>query len=442
MATFEKILPQPAALPLRARIRKEGVLKLREEVLLALDTLRKNTLRSALTILGIVIGITTVITVTAVINGLNENVLGGIRELGSDTIIAYRFPWASLSRPPSEWFTRKELQPEWAEDIARLPHVKAASPAMRIFQPQFGSGTADVRRGALRAKSVILQGNQPSIGEIFDLKIQFGRFYNETDAEHRAPVVLLGYDTTKTLFPESPENSIGQEVVIDGLLFTVIGMLQIQRLVISGGTNPEDNSAYMPVTTLRKLYPNNKDYVIFAKAADPQNVGQAVEEIRDLLRRKRRLSNDKPDDFALFTSDYFLDLWNKISSLIFILMFAVASVGLIVGGIGVMNIMLVSVTERTREIGLRKAVGAKRGNILAQFLIEAVTLSGVGGVIGVCFGSSISLLLRYGLKMPAILSFFWVATALILCGLIGVVFGVYPAWKAARLDPVEALRYE
>ena len=442
MATFDKILPQPAALPLRARIRKEGVLKLREEVLLALDTLRKNTLRSALTILGIVIGITTVITVTAVINGLNENVLGGIRELGSDTIIAYRFPWASLSRPPSEWFTRKELQPEWAEDIARLPHVKAASPAMRIFQPQFGSGTADVRRGALRAKSVILQGNQPSIGEIFDLKIQFGRFYNETDAEHRAPVVLLGYDTTKTLFPESPENSIGQEVVIDGQLFTVIGMLQKQRQGISGGTNPEDNSAYMPVTTLRKLYPNNKDYVIFAKAADPQNVGQAVEEIRDLLRRKRRLSNDKPDDFALFTSDYFLDLWNKISSLIFILMFAVASVGLIVGGIGVMNIMLVSVTERTREIGLRKAVGAKRGNILAQFLIEAVTLSGVGGVIGVCFGSSISLLLRYGLKMPAILSFFWVATALILCGLIGVVFGVYPAWKAARLDPVEALRYE
>src|SRR5204862_25835 len=251
MATFEKILPRPAALPLRARMRKEGALKLREEVLLALDTLRKNPLRSGLTILGIVIGITTVITVSAVINGLNENVLGGIRELGSDTIIAYRFPWASLSRPPSEWFTRKELQPEWAEDIARL----------------------------------------------------------------------------------------------------------------------------------RNLYPNQKHYVIFAKARDPNNVGQAVEEIRALLRRKRRLSNNKPDDLALFTSDYFLDLWNKISGLIFILMFAVASVGLIVGGIGVMNIMLVSVTERTREIGVRKAIGAKRGNILSQFLIEAVTLSAVGGVI-------------------------------------------------------------
>ena len=154
MATLGKTLPRTAVLPVRSLIRKEGALKLRGEVLLALDTLRKNPLRSALTILGIVIGITTVITVSAVINGLNENVLRGIRELGSDTIIAYRFPWASLSRPPSEWFNRKELQAEWADDIAKLPHVAAASPSMRIFMPQFGSGTVDVRRGSYRARLV------------------------------------------------------------------------------------------------------------------------------------------------------------------------------------------------------------------------------------------------------------------------------------------------
>jgi putative ABC transport system permease protein len=198
----------------------------------------------------------------------------------------------------------------------------------------------------------------------------------------------------------------------------------------------------MPVTTLRKLYPNKKDYVIFAKASDPKMVGEAVEEIRELLRRKRRLTSDKPDDFALFTSDYFLDLWNKISGLVFLLMFAVASVGLIVGGIGVMNIMLVSVTERTREIGVRKAIGARRNSILAQFMIEAVTLSAIGGVIGVLFGSALTLLLKYGLAVPATLSFFWTVTALVMCALIGIVFGVYPAWKAAGLDPVEALRYE
>jgi putative ABC transport system permease protein len=442
MATLDKTLPRAATLPLRAQKGKESALRFSEEVLLALDTLRRNPLRSSLTILGIVIGITTVITVSSVINGLNENVLGGIRELGSDTIIAYRFPWASLSRPPSEWFNRKELQAEWADDIARLPHVAAASPSMRIFEPHFGSGTADVRRGAYRAKNVILQGNTPSISQIFDLKVQYGRPFNETDTEHRSPVTLLGYDTVRTLFPESPADSIGKEVTIDGQLFNVIGTFEKRRQGISGGSNPEDNIAIMPVTTLRKLYPNNKDYVLFVKARYPDKVTEAVDETRELLRRKRKLSNGKPDDFALFTSDYFLDLWNRISSLIFILMFAVASVGLLVGGIGVMNIMLVSVTERTREIGVRKAIGAKRSNILAQFLIEAVTLSAVGGVIGVILGSGISLLMRYGAHLPAVLSFFWIITALLMCAMIGIVFGVYPAWKAARLDPVEALRYE
>ena len=291
MATLGKILPQTTALPLRLRIRKESALKFREEVLLAFDTLRKNALRSALTILGIVIGITTVITVSSVINGLNENVLGGIRELGSDTIIAYRFPWASLSRPPSEWFTRKELQPEWADDMARLPHVAAASPSMRIFQPQFGSGTANVRRGAYRATNVILQGNSPSITQIFDMKVIHGREFNDTDTEHRAPVVLLGFDTANLLFPGGAGKAPGQEVVIDGQLFTVIGTMDKRRQGISGGSNPEDNIAVMPVTSLRKLYPNQKDYVIFAKASDPAQVSQAVEEIRDLLRRKRRLAH-------------------------------------------------------------------------------------------------------------------------------------------------------
>jgi len=441
MATLGKTFPQTTALPVRSFRRKERASAFGEEFLLALDTLRKNPLRSALTILGIVIGITTVITVSAMINGLNDNVLAGIRELGSDTVIAYRFPWASLSHPPSSWFTRKELQPEWADEMEKLPHVLAASPSMRIFMPQFGAGTADLRRAAYRAKNVILQGNSPSIERIFDMKIQYGRAFDYTDTEHRSPVIMIGYDTARVLFPD-PSASIGKDVTLNGQLFTVIGTMEKRKQGISGGSNPEDNIAVMPVTTLRKLYPNNKDYVIFAKASDPKYVAEAVEEMRELLRRKRRLTNDKPDDFALFTSDYFLDLWNKISGLIFLLMFAVASVGLIVGGIGVMNIMLVSVTERTREIGVRKAIGARRKSILVQFLIEAVTLSAIGGVIGVLFGSGLTLLLRYGLSVPAVLSVFWIISALVMCAMIGIVFGVYPAWKAARLDPVEALRYE
>jgi putative ABC transport system permease protein len=442
MASIGKTFSRTAVLPAPLRARKEKALQLGEAVFLAFDTLRKNPLRSALTILGIVIGITTVITVSALINGLNDNVLAGIRELGSDTIICYRFPWASLSRPPSEWLNRKELQPEWADEIEKLPHVAAASPSMRIFMPQFGAGTADLRRGQFRAKNVILQGNSPSINRIFDMKIQYGRPFDENDTEHRSPVVMLGYDTTRTLFPGSPAEAIGKEITLNGQLFTVIGTMEKRKQGISGGSNPEDNIAVMPVTSLRKLYPNQKDYVLFVKAASPKSVTEAVDETRDLLRRKRRLTSDKPDDFAIFTSDYFLDLWNKISGMIFILMFAVASVGLIVGGIGVMNIMLVSVTERTREIGVRKAIGAKRNNILAQFLIEAMTLSAVGGVIGVLLGSSFTLTLHYGLGVTATLSVFWIVTALVMCAMIGIVFGVYPAWKAARLDPVEALRYE
>src|SRR5246500_2033723 len=229
MATLDKTFPQTTALPLRAFRRKESASAFGEEFLLALDTLRKNPLRSALTILGIVIGITTVITVSALINGLNDNVLAGIRELGSDTIICYRFPWASLSRPPSEWLNRKELQPEWASDIERLPHVSAASPSMRIFMPQFGAGTADLRRGPYRAKNVILQGNSPSINRIFDMKIQYGRPFDENDTEHRSPVVMLGYDTARTLFPGSPSDGIGREVTLNGQLFTVIGTMEKRR---------------------------------------------------------------------------------------------------------------------------------------------------------------------------------------------------------------------
>jgi putative ABC transport system permease protein len=442
MATLSRTLGEAATRRLRGLAGPARTMNFRETFLLAMDSLRRNPLRSALTILGIVIGITTVITVSTVINGLNENVLGGIRELGSDTIICYRFPWASLSRPPSEWFLRKELEPEWAEDMARLPHVSAASPSLRIFLPQFGSGSSDVRRGLYKSTNVILQGNAPDIAKIFDMKLERGRWLTETDMEHRSPVVVLGYDTTRVLFPESAKDAVGKEVTVNGQLFTVVGTAEKRKQGISSGANPEDNIAMMPSTTLRKMYPHRKDYVIFAKARDPDKVGEAVEEIRELLRRKRRLTNDKPDDFAIFTSDYFLELWQRISGLIFILTFAVAMVALLVGGIGVMNIMLVSVTERTREIGVRKAIGARRSNILMQFLLESVVLCAAGGVIGVLLGSGLGLSMRLVLSFPAVISVFWILLALTLCAMIGVGFGMYPAWKAARLDPVEALRYE
>src|SRR5229473_7390068 len=215
--------PKAAGLQLRNIARGRAVSELREAVTLAMDALRRNPMRSALTILGIVIGITAVISVSAVISGINGNVLGSINDLGSDVIICYRFPWASLSRPPSEWLLRKELQAEWADDIAQLPHVATASPSLRIFLPQFGSGSVDVRRAGYRAKNVILQGNSPEINKIFDLKIGRGRWFTLTDQEHRSPIVVLGFDAAKTLFPDPGDDPIGKEVLAQGQLFTVVG---------------------------------------------------------------------------------------------------------------------------------------------------------------------------------------------------------------------------
>jgi putative ABC transport system permease protein len=414
-----------------------------EAVGLAMDALRRNPLRSALTVLGIVIGVGTVIAISTVVNGLNSNVIGAVENLGSNVIICYRFSWATLGRLPGDVLQRKELKSEWAEDIRLLPHVATATASLRIFKPEFGEGTSFVRRGNIRAKNVILEGDTPEIQNVFDLQIQEGRWFNSVDEDHRSPVVMLGHDTAATLFPNAGEDPVGQEVLLEGQVFQVIGVAAVQQRAFGSGANPEDNIAYLPLSTMQKMHPEVRDYVLFVKADDAKNVPLVVDEVRELLRRKRRLASDKPDDFAIFTPDAFIDLWKQISGGIFVVMFAVSSVALLVGGIGVMNIMLVSVTERTREIGVRKAIGARQRNILWQFLLEAVTLTLLGGLIGVLGGSALGLSIRLIFpSMHASVSLFWVIMGELISAVIGIGFGVYPAWKAARLDPVEALRYE
>jgi putative ABC transport system permease protein len=417
--------------------------ELLEAVALALDSVRRNPLRSGLTILGMVIGVAIVIAITAVINGLNSNVVASIEDLGSNIIICYRFPWAQIGRPPSEWFTRKELEAQWAEEIAQLPGVDSAAATLRIFRPEFGAGTSYVRRGGFRAKNVIIQGGPPEVREIFNISLARGRAHTLAEEEHRAPVVVLGYDTAKTLFPAENDDPIDQEVIVDGHSLRVIGVFDRRKQAVGSGANPEDNLVSMPLSTMRKLYPNHKDYVIWVKAQSAELVPQVVDSVRDLLRRKRRLASNRPDDFAIFTPDSFIELWKQLTTAIFAVVFVAASVALLVGAIGIMNIMLVSVTERTREIGVRKAIGARRSDILRQFLLEAMALSGVGGVIGIVLGALIALVVRLlAPSLPAAVSFFWVAFALLMCAFIGISFGIYPAWKAAKLDPVEALRYE
>jgi len=417
--------------------------ELGEAVALAMDAMRRNKLRSALTIGSIVISVGTVIAVTSVINGLNTNVIGSVQSMGSNIIISYRFPWASMGRPPSEWFTRKELQAEWADKIAQLPNVEAAAATLRIFRPEFGAGTSYVTRGEFRAKNVILQGGPPAVARVFDIGLERGRATTQVDEDHRSPVVTLGYDTARILFPDPKDDPIGKEVLVEGRVFTVVGVNERRKQAFGGGANPEDNLVSFPLSTLRKLHPEQKDYVIWVKATSADVVPQVVDAMRDLMRRERHLTSDKADDFAIFTPDAFIDLWHQVSNGIFALVFLVASVTLLVGGIGVMNIMLVSVTERTREIGIRKAIGAKRRNILQQFLLEAMTLTGIGGIIGIIGGGGLGLLVRaLAPSLPATISVFWMSAGMVTAASIGLVFGIYPAWKAAKLDPVEALRYE
>jgi putative ABC transport system permease protein len=424
-------------------VRKQrGLAGIGESIALAVDVLRRNLLRSSLTVLGIVIGVTTIIVIGAVIQGLNSNVLGQIQSLGSNTIICYKFSWATLGRLSSDVLQRKDLKPEWADGLAQLPHVLAAAPTARIENYNLNAGSSNVRRGNLRTQNVILEGDKPSIAQISNFNLERGRFFNQTDEEHHSPVTVLGHITANRLFPKG-EDPMGQEVLLEGEAFTVVGVLEEQKQALGNGENPEDNIAVVPFSVIRKMHPEFKDFVLFIAADDTKNMPIVMDEVREYMRRVRRLPSNKPDDFALLTTDTFLDSWKQISSSIFIAMLAVGSVALLVGGIGVMNIMLVSVTERTREIGVRKAIGARRLNILTQFLLEAVTLAALGGVIGVLFGGLIVLIIRLAFSaFPAAISFSLVALGVVVAGSIGVFFGVYPAWKAARLNPVEALRYE
>ena len=414
----------------------------KESVLLALDVLRRNPLRSFLTVLGIMIGVTTIIAIGAVITGLNANVLRQIQMLGSNTIICSRLPFATLGRLSSAVRQRKDIRAEWADGLSNLPFVKAAAASARIQNPEVGVGSSSVRRGNLWAKSVILQGAPPAMAMITNLEVARGRFFNQTDEDHHSSVAVIGSDTATTLFANH-EDPLGQDILVEGRVFTVVGVLQAQKQALGTGQNPNDNIVMMPLSAMRGLHSEIRDFVLFVQADDSKDMTTVIGEVREYLRRMRRLSSDKPDDFEVMTTDTFLDLWKEISGGIFIVMMAVGSVALLVGGIGVMNIMLVSVTERTREIGVRKAIGARRSNILTQFLLEATTLAATGGILGVILGWMIVLILRLAFpSFPASVSPALVALGVSVASMIGIFFGVYPAWKASQLNPVDALRYE
>ncbi|HSE49290.1 MAG TPA: ABC transporter permease [Terriglobales bacterium] len=412
-----------------------------EVVKMALDTIRANKLRSGLTILGVVIGVSVVILISSVVNGLQHNINASITEFGSNIVWAFRFDFFTFQRPSEEVRMRKELTKEDADALIGLPYVEAVTSGVRYFNPQFGTGTYSLSYNGRKVTNTILEGDTATVKEVYDLHMKEGRIWTEEEDQRGSNVVVLGADTAEELFPgESP---MLKEIKIEGRLYTVIGYLEPRKNVISGGKNPEDNIALFPLTTLRKMHPELKDHLISVKAVSHEALPIVMDEMREVLRRRRKVSPTAPDNFAIMTQDSFSEFWDQITGGLFIFMFAVSSVGLLVGGVGVMNIMLVSVTERTREIGVRKAIGARKRAILAQFTLEAITLTGLGGLIGIAAGSGLVLLIQFFLSaIPARLSFAWLGVAFVIsCG-IGLIFGIYPAWKAANLDPIESLRYE
>ncbi len=404
-------------------------MKFFESVALALSAILAHKLRSFLTLLGIIFGVATVIVVVSLIEGFNKYFNDKIADLGSNAFVVNKL---GIVTSMQEWIDRnkknKDIKLEDLHAITENPtYVKDAAATMRR------RGT--IKRGTQSLEDVDLQGVSANMVDIDSIKVDQGRYVSATEEEHSRYVCFIGYGIADQLFPSV--DPIDKEIKVEGLPFRIVGVAQEVGTVFG---NPRDNFVIMPISTYQNIYGSRGSIGIRVAAIGSEAIEKAQDEVRVVLRARRHLNYNDEDNFGIVTSDALNNLREKIFGTISIVAIGVTSISLIVGGIVIMNIMLVSVTERTREIGIRKSLGAKRKDIVRQFLSESTVLSLLGGCVGVAIAYGIGKLATLLFDLPTALPILWTFIALSVSASIGLFFGIYPAWKAAKLDPIEALR--
>ena len=406
---------------------------------MAMETLRMNKVRSFLTVLGVVIGVWTVMAIASIISGIDYAVTKQIESIGTNSIFVTKFTRGVRFGPPTrDERMRKPLTYDDAVALGQLASVSVSSPILNITNDYFGRKLV-VKGGGKESAAVALQGVTPEYEQTGIWVMNAGRFFTKEENNSREEVCVIGASLADQFFPFL--NPLDKALTIGGREFRIVGVLEKREQLFGGGegSNDQNNVVFMPFTVAQKLKPRAED-VYITVVAKPGMLTQAVDDVTAQLRIRRQVLFDQPDNFGVTTADSMIQTFRSITFGIAIAMIAISSVGLMVGGIGVMNIMLVSVTERTREIGIRKAIGGRRSDILWQFLIEAMTLTGMGGLIGLGIGWLTTLLIR--LIVPSYVPLWAPIAGFVSSVGIGLIFGLWPAWKAARLDPIVALRYE
>jgi ABC-type antimicrobial peptide transport system permease subunit len=410
---------------------------LKEDMKMALDTIRTHKVRSFLTVVGVVIGTMVAIVVASILLGVEKNVQDSLNEFGVDNLFVFKFNLGPhFSRLSPEERTRKSLTYDDAMAIkADLPAVKNV---VVEGLPHVGDGNQPFRTARNKnheLSNIIFRGVTASYSEVVNGKMKEGRFFTDQEDLHRTEVVVIGFDAEKSLFPD--ERAEGKQLLVDGNLYTVIGVFEKKK---NSMNQAGDNEVLIPYRTYNKHYPQDNENFIIAMAQPGMKI-VAEDEVRGLLRLRRRVPPNKDDTFGISSAEALGNQFRDIMANIFYLVVGIVSIGLLVGGVGVMNIMLMSVTERTREIGVRKAIGARKRDISFQFITEAMTLTGIGGIVGVLLSLIFSFLMQL-IHFPSAVPIWAIFLALTVATSVGLFFGIYPAVKAARLDPVTALRYE